>query len=41
MTYMNRTLLITTDTKNELYIASKVLSKGNTSAYKKAELILK
>ena len=39
--YINRTLLISAGTKNELYIAFKVLSEGNTPAFKKARPILK
>ena len=41
ITYINKTLLIFINKKNELYIAFKVLSEENTSAFKKARLIFK
>ena len=41
MTHINRILLTSTGTKNELYIASEVLSRANTSAYRKARTIFK
>ncbi len=41
MIHVNRTLLTSTGTKNKLYIASEVLSRGNTPAYGKAGTILK
>ena len=41
ITHVNRTLLTSVDTKNKLYIASEVLSRGNAPACRKAGTIFK